>query len=190
MSNLNLISCKLSWFIFVLGLVTMETSWCPYDNHWHVISCILFSSLETPVLSTYRPYLIICFLFSGLFHLAPYFEKALDKQDTAGDSPKSHEEEKLLLMLSDSSHSVPVLTFVLFCSSFVSLTHPHVVIPFSSSANGQLFPASYLGISFLLSVALCEMKHYKPRMTIVSPVCKIILVTLAVPKKAQKPHAV
>lgn len=109
------------------------------------ISCLLFPSLETPVLSAHRPYVIILLWFSGLFHFgALCFEEALDKQDLKLDSKKSYGVGKLPVMLSDSSpSSVPIWIHLGFF--FMSLTHSQVVFPFSSLANSQLFPASYLG---------------------------------------------
>lgn len=72
------------------------------------ISCLLFPSLETPVLSTHRPYVIILLLFSGLLHFGTLcFEDALDKQDLKLDSQISYGLGKLPVMMSDSSPNVP-----------------------------------------------------------------------------------
>lgn len=71
----------------------MESIWPTIDMF---ISCLLFPSLETPVLSAHRPYVIILLWFSALLHFgAPCFEDALDKQDLKLDSQKSYGVGKL-----------------------------------------------------------------------------------------------
>lgn len=63
-------------------------------------------------------------------------------------------------MLSELSSSIPVVTFVLFCSSFVSLTHPQVVIlsaaqPIASCSllHIEAFPSSFLWHFVVYSVS-------------------------------------
>lgn len=101
--------------------------------------------------------MIILLWFSGLLHFgALCFEEAPDKQDLKLDSQKSYRVGKLPVMLSDSSPSVPIWIHLGFFCSFMSLTHPQVVFPFSSLANSQLFPALYLGVVSLLSLTCCS----------------------------------
>lgn len=61
-------------------------------------------------------------------------------------------------MLSDSSPNVPIWIHLGFFCSVVLLTHPQVVFPFSSLANSQLFPASYLAVVSLLSLTCCSLQ--------------------------------
>lgn len=133
------------------------------------IFCLLFPSLETPVLPTQRLYVIILLWFSGLLHFgALCFEDALSKQDLKLDSQKSYGVGKLPVMLSDSSPNAPIWIHLGFFCSFMSLTHPRVVLPFSSLANSQLFPASYLGVVSLLSLTCCSLQCFISWMRIFS----------------------